>query len=111
LAEAQQVGKVRSLGVSNYGVHHLEELKEYIQTSKLPGIDVGQWELHPWLGRKDIVDWCRANDVVVQAYCPIVRAKKHDDPVVAKLVDKYKKTPAQILLRWSLQTVWFQATP
>ncbi|CRG86096.1 hypothetical protein PISL3812_03099 [Talaromyces islandicus] len=104
LVEAQQAGKVRSLGVSNYGVHHLKELKEYIQSSKLPGsIDVGQWELHPWLGRKDIVDWCRANEVVVQAYCPIVRAKRHDDPVVAKLVDKYKKTPAQILLRWSVQ--------
>lgn len=111
LVEAQQEGKVRSLGVSNYGVHHLEELKEYIQINNLPGsIDVGQWELHPWLGRKDIVDWCRANDVVVQAFCPLVRAKRHDDPVVVKLADKHNKTPAQILLRWSLQKVSLSVT-
>ncbi|KAH8694949.1 aldo-keto reductase [Talaromyces proteolyticus] len=103
MAEAQKAGKVRSLGVSNYGVHHLEELKEYIQNNNSSPIDVGQWELHPWLGRRDIVDWCRANNVVVEAYCPVVRAQRHDDPVVTKLANKHNRTPAQILLRWSLQ--------
>ncbi|KAL1982520.1 hypothetical protein VTN96DRAFT_1245 [Rasamsonia emersonii] len=105
LVEAKKAGKVRSIGVSNWGVHHLDELEEYIQ-KKLGGdgaIDVGQYELHPWLTRPDIVNWLRKRNVVVQAYCPVVRAKRFDEPVVKTLAEKYHKTPAQILLRWSLQ--------
>ncbi len=59
--------------------------------------------VHPWLGRKDIVDWCKARGVVVEAYCPIVRATRQDDPLLTALTKKHNKTPAQILLRWSLQ--------
>lgn len=104
LAEAQKAGKIRSIGVSNYGVHHLDELEEYIKTSGVGGtIDVGQWEVHPWLPRNDIVEWCQKRNVVVEAYCPIVRGQRADEPVLKKLSEKYGKTWAQILLRWSLQ--------
>jgi diketogulonate reductase-like aldo/keto reductase len=110
LVEAQEAGKVRSLGVSNYGVHHLDELEDHIkelEQERGPGkggvVSVGQWEIHPWLPRHDIVAWCAARNIVVQAYCPVVRATKMDDPLLAPLVEKYKKTPAQVLLRWSLQ--------
>ncbi|KAI9821077.1 MAG: hypothetical protein M1827_003811 [Pycnora praestabilis] len=110
LAEAQQAGKIRSLGVSNYGVHHLDELEAYIkeleaQNGKGKGgsIDVGQWELHPWLARPDIVEWCEKRKIVLEAYCPIVRGKRFDEPILQPLVKKYNKTPAQVLIRWSLQ--------
>jgi diketogulonate reductase-like aldo/keto reductase len=104
LIEAQKEGKVRSIGVSNYGVHHLDELEEY--NKALGGkIDVGQYELHPWLARPDIVDWLKKRNVVVQAYSPLVQAKKMDDPLLQALVKKHNKTPAQILIRWSLQKV------
>jgi diketogulonate reductase-like aldo/keto reductase len=104
LVEAQKAGKVRSIGVSNYGVHHLDELEEYNRT--IGGkIDVAQYELHPWLARPDIVDWLRNRDVVIQAYSPLVRAMKMDDPLLQNLVRKHNKTPAQILIRWSLQKV------
>lgn len=112
LVEAVEAGKIRSIGVSNYGVHHLEELEQHIKDvdakegkGKGGVLSVNQIELHPWLARKDIVDWCQQRGVVVQAYCPIVRATKNDDPLLKPLVEKHGKTSAQILLRWSLQKV------
>ena len=110
LVEAKNTGKIRSLGVSNYGVLHLEELEEYIkelegQHGKGRGgeISVGQWELHPWLTRSDIVSWCRKRGVVVEAYCPIVRGQRFGERSLQKLAKAHGKTPAQVLLRWSLQ--------
>ncbi len=104
LAEAQKAGKIRSIGVSNYGVHHLDELAEYIKTSDVGGtIDVNQCEVHPWLPRDDVAEWCRKHNVVVEAYCPIIRGERADEPVLKKLSEKHGKTWAQVLLRWSLQ--------
>ncbi len=110
LVEAQREGLVRSIGVSNYGLHHLQEMEGYQQELEEEGgkgaggtIDVGQWELQPWLGRKEIVNWCRERNVVLQAYSPLLQGKRFDDPLLKPLVEKHKKTPAQILLRWSLQ--------
>ena len=68
-------------------------------------ISVGQWELHPWLARKDIVDWCNERGVMCEAYCPIVRGQRLGEKVLQKLSQKHQKTPAQVLLRWSLQKV------
>jgi len=110
LVEAQEANKIRSLGVSNYGVHHLDETEAYIkqlERERGPGkggvISVGQWELHPWLARPDIVEWCQKRGIVPQAYSPIVRGKRMNESVLQPLTKKYGKTPAQILLRWSLQ--------
>lgn len=85
-------------------MHHLDELEEYSKT--IGGkIDVGQYELHPWLARPDIVDWLNRRNVVVEAYAPVVRGVKMGDPKLASLATKHGKTPAQVLLRWSLQKV------
>lgn len=80
LVEAQEAGKIRSLGVSNYGVHHLEELEKHIKEleeerggqGKGGVLSVNQVELHPWLCREDIAKWCRDRNVAVEAFCPIV---------------------------------------
>lgn len=104
LREAQEDGLIRSIGVSNYGVHHLDELKEYIATSDVGGtISVGQWELHPWLPHHDIVSWARANNVAVQAWSPLVRAERTHEPVLQQIGAKHGRTWAQVLIRWSLQ--------
>ena len=73
LTEAVEEGKVRSIGVSNYGVHHLDELEEYMKTTgekEGPGrggvLSVNQVELHPWLARPDIVKWCEERGVVLE---------------------------------------------
>ncbi|KAH0286774.1 Aldo/keto reductase [Aureobasidium namibiae CBS 147.97] len=110
LVEAVEEGKVRSIGVSNYGVHHLEELEEWIKSEeekkgkgKGGVLSVNQVELHPWLARDDIVEWCEKRGVVLEAYCPLVRATKIDDPLLTPLAKKHNKTTSQILLRWGLQ--------
>ncbi|KAK4691858.1 hypothetical protein P7C71_g5235, partial [Lecanoromycetidae sp. Uapishka_2] len=110
LVEAKLEGRIRSIGVSNYGVHHLNELETYIKelegefgTGKGGEISVGQWELHPWLTRPDIVEWCQKRGVIAEAYCPIVRGQRFGDETLQKLTKKHNKTPAQVLIRWSLQ--------
>jgi diketogulonate reductase-like aldo/keto reductase len=77
LAEAVEAGKVRSIGVSNYGVHHLEELEEYIKKEeavkgkgKAGVLSVNQVELHPWLARPDIVKWCKDRGVLLEVWRP-----------------------------------------
>lgn len=112
LVDGVHDGKIRSIGVSNYGVHHLDELEAYIketETEQGKGkggvISVNQVELHPWLTRKDITEWCKQRGVLLEAYCPIVRATKNDDPLLVSLAKKYGKTPSQVLIRWSLQMV------
>ena len=110
LVEAQEKGLVRAIGVSNYGVHHLNELEEYIKelerergAGKGGKIDVGQWEIHPWLPRNDIVEWCRKRDIVVEAYSPLVRGEKASDEMLNGIAKKHNKTWAQVLIRWSIQ--------
>lgn len=66
-------------------------------------LSVNQVELHPWLARPDIVDWCEKRGVVLEAYSPLVRGQRMNDPLLQPLAKKYSKTPAQILLRWGLQ--------
>ena len=96
--------------MSNYGVHHLDELEAYIKSLEAkdgPGaggvLSLGQWELHPWLARNDIVSWCKARGVIAEAYCPLVRAERMGEPALQELAKKHGKTPAQVLVRWSLQ--------
>ena len=77
LTEAVEEGKVRSIGVSNYGVHHLDELEEYMKaTEEKEGkgkggvLSVNQVELHPWLARPDIVEWCEKRRVLLEVGHP-----------------------------------------
>lgn len=112
LVEAQKEGKIRSIGVSNYGVHHLNETEAYIKELEAElgrgnagEISVGQWELHPWLSHPDITEWCKQRGIVVEAYCPLVKGQRFDEPSLQMLMKKHNKSGAQILLRWSLQKV------
>lgn len=102
---------VRSIGVSNYGVQHLDELEKHIAELEVERggkgkggvISVGQWEIHPWCRREDIAEWSKKRNIAVEAYCPVVRGERFGDPTLVSLAEKYGKTQAQILIRWSLQ--------
>lgn len=96
LARAQKEGWIRSIGVSNFGVRHLNDLPA-------PVPSVNQIELHPWCQQRDIVAYCNDKGIVVQAYCPLVRGQRADDPLLRRIADKHGKTWAQVLIRWSLQ--------
>ena len=64
---------------------------------------VNQIEVHPFNARTEITSFCQQHDVVVEAYAPLVRALRMKHPVISSLSEKYSCTPAQLLVRWSLQ--------
>lgn len=99
MLELKEQGLIRSVGVSNFGVQHLEGLA----SAGLPKPSVNQIELHPWQQKLDIVKYCRANGVTVMGYSPLVKGQRFDDKTLNQIAKKYKKTTAQILIRWSVQ--------
>lgn len=98
LQDARDAGKIRSIGVSNYGIKHLEEIAD----AKYDMPAVNQIELHPFCQQRPIVDYCREHSIVVQAYCPIIRGKM-DHPIIQTIAQNHGRDAAQVLLRWSLQ--------
>ncbi len=92
-------GKVNAIGVSNYSIN---DLRETIQSSDVvPAIN--QVEFHPFLYQKDLLLFCKSNSIHPEAYSPLTRGKRLDDPSIVRISKDYGKTPAQILVRWSLQ--------
>ena len=99
LEQLYQDGRVRAIGVANYLIPFLEELLP--QAAVVPAVN--QVEFSPWLYLEDLLNYCRERQILLQAYTPLVRGKKMDDPHLLALSRKYGKTPAQIILRWVLQ--------
>jgi diketogulonate reductase-like aldo/keto reductase len=92
-------GRCRAIGVSNYMIHHLEELLGH---AKIPPA-VNQIELHPWCQQREVVAFCNAHNIAVVAYSPLTKGVKLGDPRLAIVAREARRRPAQILLRWSLQ--------
>lgn len=99
LEKLVQEGLIRELGVSNYMIHHLEELLSHAEIP--PAIN--QVEMHPWLYQKELAAYCQSKKILVEAYSPLARAQKIKDPALQELARSLGKTPAQILIRWSLE--------
>ncbi|RDA92758.1 hypothetical protein CP533_1414 [Ophiocordyceps camponoti-saundersi (nom. inval.)] len=97
LETAQRLGKVKSIGVSNFGAAHLERLLE--KASVVPAVN--QVEVHPFCQREALVELCRRHDIKIEAYSPLARGNKLEDPTIGAIAEKYGKTPAQILINWS----------
>ncbi|KAJ5145974.1 uncharacterized protein N7515_000538 [Penicillium bovifimosum] len=96
-------GKAKSIGVSNWGVGHIEEMRSYAQVWPP---HVNQIELHPWCQQRVIVEYCRNNGIIVEAYSPIVRNYKANDPTLVDVAKKYGKATQQVLIRYALQKGW-----
>lgn len=92
-------GKIRAIGVSNFMVHHLEDLKN--GSDMVPAVN--QVEFHPFLLQKPLLDYDRENGIQHEAWSPLTRGRKFDHPVVQELAVKYGKSPAQIFIRWDLE--------
>nr|WP_299418417.1 aldo/keto reductase [uncultured Emticicia sp.] len=92
-------GRVKAIGVANYLVPFLTELESY--ASIVPAVN--QVEFSPYLYLKDLEEVCKQKKIQLQAYTPLVRGMRMNDPKLQSLAQKYDKTPAQIILRWALQ--------
>jgi methylglyoxal/glyoxal reductase len=99
LLDLKAKGHIRSVGVSNFGNHHLEGLK----AAGLPPPSVNQIELHPFAKRPDIVQYCRDHNIAVMGYSPMARGQKDDDPDLISIAKNHQRTIAQVMIRWSLQ--------
>ncbi|MED4454108.1 aldo/keto reductase [Metabacillus fastidiosus] len=93
-------GKVKAIGVSNFHIHHLEDLMEEAEIIPM----VNQVEYHPRLTQKELLSFCQNNNIQLEAWSPLARGRFFDDPILVELSQKYEKTAAQIILRWDLQT-------
>ena len=92
-------GRALSIGVSNFEIRHLEELR------RVSGIvpSVNQIECHPLCYPKELIEYCQANGIQVQAYAPLARGAYLDNDILCVLGTKYAHTPAQVGLRWAIQ--------
>ncbi|KAF7311994.1 Aldo-keto reductase [Mycena indigotica] len=99
ICDAQKEGKLRSIGVSTFGVRHLKEILD--MGLAIP--TVHQIDLHPFMARTEIVKICKENHIALEAWAPLVRGLRFNHPVIQKIATKYHKQPAQVLLRYSLQ--------
>jgi diketogulonate reductase-like aldo/keto reductase len=91
--------KCKAIGVSNFTINHLKELFNHSNTIPM----VNQVEFSPYLYQKDLLDFCRENKIQLQAYSPLTRGEKLNDPKLIEIAKKYNKTTAQLLIKWALQ--------
>ncbi|MEX3748073.1 aldo/keto reductase [Lysinibacillus xylanilyticus] len=99
LEKIYQDGRVRSIGVSNFHVHHLENLLK--ETSIIPVIN--QIEFHPHLIQEEVRAYCKEKGVQVEAWSPLMNGSLLEEALIQQLATKYRKTPAQIVLRYDVQ--------
>jgi diketogulonate reductase-like aldo/keto reductase len=94
-------GEVRSIGVSNYMVRHLDELAG--TASHLPAVN--QIELSPYnyRSRRDVIEYCAERAIVIEAYSPLTKGQKLSDRELGTIGRPYGKTPAQVLIRWAIE--------
>jgi diketogulonate reductase-like aldo/keto reductase len=101
LKELLKTGKCRSIGVSNFLVRHLEELLEH--SGIIPAVNQIEMSPYNYEQRLDTVELCREKGIIIEAYSPLTKATKLGDPRLVRIAEKYGKTSAQVLIRWSLQ--------
>ncbi|RSX49137.1 aldo/keto reductase [Bifidobacterium castoris] len=99
LRELREDGRVRTLGVCNFMPEHLDRL--FDETGEYP--TVNQIELHPTWQQRDVVDYCRAHDIAVEAYSPMARGADLANGVVEHIAAAHGVSPAQVILRWHIE--------
>lgn len=92
-------GKVKAIGVCNFQIHHLEDLLADAEIAPM----VNQVECHPRLTQKELLSYCQEHQIQLEAWSPLGRGKMLEEPTLKGLAAKYKKSVAQIILRWDLQ--------
>ncbi|MFL8936578.1 aldo/keto reductase [Rossellomorea oryzaecorticis] len=92
-------GLVKSIGVSNFHQHHLEDLMS--SSNEKPVIN--QIECHPRLSQEKLKAFCQEENIAVEAWSPIAQGRVLDEPALKQIAEKHGKSSAQVILRWHLQ--------
>ncbi|MBP1904051.1 diketogulonate reductase-like aldo/keto reductase [Paenibacillus turicensis] len=92
-------GKVKAIGVSNFQVHHLDDLLQ--DATVVPAVN--QIELHPLLAQQQLRDYCKSKNIQVEAWSPLGQGNLLDHELLKKIAAKHGKTTAQIILRWDIE--------
>ena len=100
LVELHREKRIRAIGVSNFQIHHIQELAE--RSDVVPAVN--QVELHPYLQQRKLREYCKEHEIVVEAWSPIAKGNVADDPVLQTIGAAHGKTPVQVALRWGLQS-------
>ena len=94
-------GRVKAIGVSNFQVHHLEDLLSDAEIKPV----INQVELHPYLSQVEVRKFCKANHIQVEAWSPLMAGNGVlEDELLKEIAKKHNKTVAQVVLRWDLQS-------
>lgn len=99
MEELYKEGKIRSIGLSNFLPHHIENILEHCEIPPM----VDQLEYHPGYAQEAAVQYCKEHDILVQAWSPIGRGRMFGDPLFVELTEKYQVSPAQLCLRFAVQ--------
>lgn len=99
LEEFARDGRARSIGVSNFQIHHLDQLAQHTDT--VPAVN--QIEVHPYFANNEVRAYGSAHGIATEAWAPIAQGAVLDDPTVGGIASALGKTPAQVVLRWHIQ--------
>jgi len=101
LIKLQADGLIKSIGVSNFQIEHLEELKKH--TSVVPAVN--QVELHPHFQQRELREYCKQYGILVESWSPLGGSKASvlESEELIRIANLHSKTPAQVVLRWHLQ--------
>lgn len=92
-------GRVKAIGVSNFQIHHLENLMKDAEIKPM----VNQVEYHPRLTQKELQVFCQEQGIQLEAWSPLMQGQLLDNQVLQEIANKYNKSVAQVILRWDLQ--------
>ncbi len=92
-------GRVKAIGVSNFQIHHLEDLIKDAEIKPM----VNQVEYHPRLTQKELQAFCQDNGIQLEAWSPLMQGQLLGNEVLQEIANKHNKSVAQIILRWDLQ--------
>jgi len=92
-------GRVKAIGVSNFQIHHLEELMKDAEIKPM----INQVEYHPRLTQKELQAFCQQHTIQLGAWSPLMQGQLLDNPELQEIASKHEKSVAQIILRWDLQ--------
>lgn len=99
LEKLYKEGRVRAIGVSNFHVHHLKDLMAGAEIKPM----VNQVEYHPHLAQNELLEFCKAEGIQLEAWSPLKQGELLSEPTIVEIAEKHGKSPAQIILRWDLQ--------